>query len=100
MYFSKSWVFFRRIKIMADNEVVYEKETARPVHDNSGGDVWETADYVATDNDIEALRKISSAKKVTVRFAGRDHYDDHQMSAAELADLKKILSTYDSLKVL
>lgn len=100
MYYSKSWLFFTRIKIMADNEVVYEKETSRPVHDNRGGYVWETADFVAKDDDIEALRKIASSKKVTVRFAGRDHYDDHQMSVAELVSLKKILGTLDALKVL
>lgn len=100
VYYSESWVFFKRIKVMADDEVVYEKETPSPVHDNSGGKVWETADYSAEEKDIAALRKIASSKKVTVRFSGRDHYDDHQMSATELANLRKILGAYDALQSL
>ena len=100
MYYSEDWIFFKRIKVMADDDVVYEKETPSPVHENHGGFIWETADYLAKDDDVVALRKIASAKKVTVRFSGREHYDDHQMTSKEIANLRKVLTAYDALDAL
>ena len=44
------------------------------------------------------LEKISGAKSVTVRFAGRDRIRDHKMTSAEKTGLKSVLAAYSELK--
>jgi len=100
VYYGDSWVFYDAVKIMADDEIVYEKAFNRRdiSRDNEGGSVWEVADYLATPSDQAALGKISGAKSVTVRFAGRDRTRDHLMTAAERSGLKSVLAAYAELK--
>jgi hypothetical protein len=100
VYYGDNWVFYDAVKIMADDEIVYEKAFNRRdvTRDNEGGSVWEVADYVATPTDQAALAKISAAKSVTVRFAGRDRTRDHLMTAAEKTGLKSVLTAYAELK--
>lgn len=98
-YFGRDWVFYDVIKVMADDVVVYERSfDHNDVHrDNSGGSVWETADYVAHDSDMDALKKIANAKSATIRFSGREHRDDHEISSAERKNLLEAISTYEKL---
>jgi hypothetical protein len=100
VYYGDRWVFYDAVKIMADDEVIYEKSFRRTdiTRDNAAGDVWEVADYLADANDLRALERISSAKSVTVRFAGRDRVRDHKMTAAEKTGLKSVLAAYTELK--
>lgn len=97
MYYGREWVFFDRIKVMADDEIVYEQEIANPVHDNGSDRVWETADYAVRQADLPAIRRIAAAKHVTIRFAGRERREDHDMTAAEIANLREIVTAFDAM---
>lgn len=101
-YSGDDWVFYERIKVMADDQVVYEKEFPYRdvVRDNSSGTVWETVDYAASPADIAALAKISEAKSATVRFSGRERRRDHTLSNGDLERLKSSLKAYKELSPL
>lgn len=99
IYMGESWVFYDKIKVMADDQVVYEKEFRRSdiQRDNSGGTVWETADYVATAVDLVAIERIAAAKAATIRFAGRERREDHDLTKGELDRLRATLKAYKEL---
>lgn len=102
-YYGDEWVFFDAIKVMADDEVVYEKHLDRYrdiATDNSGGNVWEIADYVAEDSDIAAFRKIASASKVTIRFSGREKREDFDLSKREIENIGNALTAFNKLSAL
>lgn len=98
-YYGENWVFFDSVKIMADDVVIYERSLNRSdiSRDNSGGSVWETADYYAKDVDIAALKKIASAKSATILFSGRERRDDHAISAKERRAVQDVITAYEKL---
>ena len=100
VYYGDDWVFFDQIKVMADDVVVYEKTLSRSdvARNNSGGSVWETADYLAQPEDEQALRKIANAKSATIRFSSRERQHDHAITAKQLGDLRKVLAARDAMK--
>jgi hypothetical protein len=101
IYYGDNWVFFDKIKVMANDEIVYEKTFPRSAvaRDNAAGSVWETADYIAEKYDLVALRKIASSSSATIRFDGRDRQHDHKITSRESASMKVVLDAYDKLKL-
>lgn len=99
-YHGEDWIFFNHIKVMADNDIVYDKQFSfgDVKRDNNSAGVYESADYAARDDDIAAMRKIATAKSVTVRLSGREHRQDFDMSPEDQARIAKSLSTYDALQ--
>jgi hypothetical protein len=100
-YHGDSWIFFNRIKVMADNDIVYEKQfdSLKMKHDNNSAGVYEDVDFAADDGDIGALRKIANAKSVTVRLDG-DKQQDFDMTAADRLRIQAALNAYDALRPL
>ena len=98
-YYGDNWVFYDTLKVMADDEIVYERtfKHGEVQHDNSSGSVWETADYVAREPDLVALKKIANAKSATIRFSGRERRDDHELTAKERKRLQEVIATYEQL---
>lgn len=96
IYLSSDWIFYKKIKVMADDVIILEKqfEHSDVDRDNNGGVVWEVADYTAGLADILALTVISKAKSVTVRFDGDNRRYDHEVTRAEKASLKAVLDAY------
>ncbi|QIX17328.1 hypothetical protein [Burkholderia multivorans] len=101
-YTGSDWIFFQKIKVMADDQIVYEREFpyADMVRTNSYGSVYESTDYAAKDADIEAMRKIAAAKSVTVRLSGRENQRDYEMSKADQQRIAQALKAYDELQPL
>lgn len=101
-YTGDSWIFFQKVKVMADDQIVYTKDFPYESmhHSNSGGYVYESADYAAKDDDIEAMRKIATAKSVTVRLSGKEHQEDFEMSKADQKRIASVLQAYDELQPL
>lgn len=99
VYFGDDWVFVDKVRIMCDDEVIYERSFDHNefVRNNSGGSVWETGDYVAREYEIAALRKILAAKETVVRFEGRERQRDHTVTKQEVKNLRAVLTAYDSL---
>lgn len=100
VYYGGRWIFYDHIKVMADDQIVYEKTYRRQdmTRDNEAGSVWEVADYNAKPDDIVALQAISKAKSVIVRFTGRDRIHDHKMSIGEKSGLAAVLKAYADLQ--
>lgn len=99
-YFGDNWIFYDSIKVMADDEVVYQRAMERRdvTRDNGGGSVWEVGDYLGSEIDISALRTIAASKTATIRFSGSERRHDHNMTKQELKNIQQILSAYDELK--
>jgi hypothetical protein len=99
LYYGDHWIFFTSLKVMADDEIVYEKNfDLNQVHrDNADEDVWEYIDYAAGGSELLALRKIVSSKEATIRFNGDQYRQDHEITRRERDRLKQILSAYESL---
>lgn len=99
-YHGDSWIFFQEVKVMADDQIVYDKMLPyeKMKHDNNSAGVFESADYVANDDDISALRKIAAAKSVTVRLSGNQNRQDFDMSAADQKRIADALKAYDTLR--
>jgi hypothetical protein len=97
VYFGDDWVFYKSIKVMVDDAVIYERDFNDVARDNSGGSVWETADFPADARDLLALHAIAGAKSATIRFSGREHRHDHEITVKERKDIKKVLEAYEQL---
>jgi hypothetical protein len=98
-FYGERWVFFDSVKIMADNAVIYERNFKRNdiTRDNSGGSVWETADYYAENSDLAALKQIAGSKSATIRFAGRERRHDHTITAKERRDIRDAIAAHEEL---
>jgi len=98
-YAGDNWVFFEKIKIMVDDEVIYEKTFPRNAirRDNAAGRVWEIADFDAKINELIVLEKISRAKTAMIRYSGRERLHDHQISSREKAGVAATLKAYKEL---
>ncbi|WP_155638697.1 hypothetical protein [Burkholderia territorii] len=101
-YQGDDWIFFDHLKVMADNEIVYEKDysNSNMRRDAKSSRVYESTDYAAKDDDIAAMRKIAAANSVTVRLSGRDHRQDFEMSTGDRERIALALRTYDALQPL
>jgi hypothetical protein len=98
-YFGSTWVFYDKVKIMADDVVVYDREFehGRVHHNNSGGSVWETADFVAGAPEITALKLVANSKNATIRFAGSERREDHEITDKERKGIRSIVDAYEKL---
>jgi hypothetical protein len=100
-YHGDDWVFYDTIKVMADETVIYEKKFARAevLRNHASGAVWETADYLAREDDLAALKKIAAASRVTIRFSGRERQHDHKVTKQEASNIKKVIDAYEAMVV-
>lgn len=75
-YEGRKWLNMNKVSIMADGEIVLEKElSSQEVKRNvNDGLVNEDATFIASNEDIQALRKITSTSKVLVRYTGDNTY--------------------------
>lgn len=98
-YFGEDWIFFDSVKAMVDDLVIYGRKFQRAdvVRHNSGGSVWETADYVVGDNELGALIAIARGKSSTVRFSGNEWRRDHEVTKNERRDIQRVLEVYAQL---
>lgn len=98
-YTGDSWVFFKKVILLADGKR-FEKtfNYFDIVHDNGGGDVWEYIDDFAGDSEISMLTAISNATETIVRFEGDNYSQDWIMPQKEKDGIKTALAAYTMLK--
>ena len=98
-YFGDDWVFYDSVKVMVDDQIIYEKNFRRSdiATNNSGGSVWEVADFVVDDAELRALTAIASAKSATIRFSGNERRHDHEITKKERRDIQRVLEVYSEL---
>lgn len=98
-YQGSEWIFFKRIKVMADSKIVYEKDFSalRMKHDNNSSGVYESIDYAADESDVGAMRAIANARSVTVRLSGDDKREEFDLTDKDRARIARSLSALDAL---
>lgn len=97
-YTGDDWVFFDNVTIVTDNNRYYETFNYFDVdREYDSGEVWETADILISDSDVEMLRDMANSSKVLVRFSGDSHRHDIEISAKDKQAIKEILDVYDAV---
>lgn len=98
-YAADDWLFVQSVVVKADDETftISEKEYGEFKTDHSGGRIWEWLDRKVNGSELEMLKAISKAKKVIVRFNGRDYYKDKVLSARQLTAVKDVLTAFEAL---
>ena len=101
-YFTKEgWLFMDKVSVLADGELLLEhKFTSTEVdRDNNTWGIDERAHWVASNNDLSALKRIASAKVIIVRLSGAKGYvtvAEKDISRIK-EDFKSVLAIYGTL---
>lgn len=96
-----SWLFIKKISFLLDGEIVLEKdfENFKVDRDAHGGGVTERFDFIVTEEQIAALRKIGQESNLLVRLTGDKGYVS--LNKKEISDLKSeianLLFAYDKI---
>lgn len=95
------WLFMEKVSLMADGEVVLDREmtTAQIDRDNEGYWVHETGNFIATDEELTALEKFVNAEQKAIRITGQKGYLTlpKERTAEFAKDAKDALSMLASL---
>lgn len=102
-FFSKDgWLFMNNISILADGDLVIDQSfiDASVKRENESYGVIESATWLATEQDIAALRKIVRAKTLIIRTTGDKGYIT--MDKGKLSDFRSdmlaVTTAYDKLQ--
>lgn len=87
-YYADSWLFVQSVTIKAD-EQVFDLGKIEFDRDNAAGSIWEWSDSPV--DDMAMLNKILSAKKVIIRYDGRQYYHDFVLSESQKTAMKETL---------
>lgn len=70
------WLFMNKASVMADSTVVIEQALEKVSRDQPGPPGWisESASWIATDQQVEALRKLTGAGTILARITGDKGY--------------------------
>lgn len=96
VYYGTDWVFYKTAVFAIDDETYYKNFEYRDVvRDNARGYVWEVADFVASDEDIELLQKIAASKKTVIRFKGDKNSAQYTVQKKDKELIPLLLHAYD-----
>ncbi|WP_458373041.1 hypothetical protein [Pseudomonas laurylsulfatiphila] len=91
-YFADSWLFVQSVTIKADDRV-FNLDKMDFERDNGSGSIWEWSDSKV--EDMAMLNKIIAAKKVVIRYDGRQYYHDFVLPEAQKNAMKEILLAWN-----
>jgi hypothetical protein len=100
--FGDHWMFMNKMAIMVDGDVILEHDLNQKNCDREvlPGGVQERCDFIATDLEIENLRKIKAESKVLIRISGEKGY--MTLSGRDTSDVKKkiieVLHVYGTIQ--
>ena len=98
-YTYDSWVFFKKIIVVADDQRYTKNFNYGDItRDNGGGLVWEYSDTEVGVDDQVMLWAIANSNETTVRFEGDDYRWDFTVTSGDKAAIRDILTAYDNLK--
>ena len=98
VYYGTDWVFYKTAVFAIDDETYYKNFEYRDVvRDNARGYVWEVADFVATDEDVELLQKIAQSKKTVIRFKGDKNSAQYTVQKKDKELIPLLLHAYDRM---
>lgn len=87
-YYADSWLFVESVTIKAD-EQVFDLGKIDFERDNAAGSIWEWSDSRVSD--MTMLNKVLAAKKVVIRYNGRQYYHDFVLSESQKTAMKETL---------
>lgn len=93
-YYGDDWLFVRSVTIKAD-EKIYELGRLSFERDHSSGSVWEWIDMPVKDHQM--LTALMTAKKVIIRFDGKQYYDDFLVPKEQQAQLREVYDVWKSM---
>lgn len=93
-YTGDSWIFWTDATFVIDGERYYRTFSYYDITRDNDSDVWEYADFTASDSDIDLLTKIANSKETIVRFEGDNKHKDITISAADKTAIKQVLDAY------
>lgn len=99
-YYADDWLFVSQAWAKADGAMLDLPQKSERLfgwdRDNSGGKIWEWSDTdVTSAQDISTVRRLSIAKDATVRFEGRQYYNDRSLSSIQLKALRDVIVAYE-----
>lgn len=98
-YFAEDWLFVNRAwaKVDGTNINLPQKSgTFGWERDNSGGNIWEWSDKDIRDSEMPSIKKFAEGKSVTIRFEGRQYYNDKDITPAQLKAMRDVIAIYES----
>ena len=93
-YQGENWLFFRSVTVKADAQI-FELAELDVERDNSGGVVWEWADFALEDHPM--LEAWLNAERVVVRFNGDKYYHDLVVPRAQLNQLREVYQAWQAM---
>lgn len=87
-YHADSWLFIESVTIKADDKV-FDLGKLDFERDNAAGSIWEWSDTRV--EDMAMLNSILSAKKVVIRYDGRQYYHDFVLPDSQKNAMKESL---------
>ncbi|AZD93052.1 MULTISPECIES: hypothetical protein [Pseudomonas] len=87
-YYADSWLFVKSVTIKADDQV-FNLGNMDFERDNGAGSIWEWSDSRV--KDMAMLNKIIAAKKVVIRYDGRQYYHDFVLPESQKNAMKEIV---------
>jgi hypothetical protein len=91
-YYADSWLFVQSVTIKADDQV-YDLGKMDFERDNAAGSIWEWSDSRV--EDMAMLNKVIAAKKVVIRYDGRQYYQDFVLPETQKNAMKEILLAWN-----
>ena len=98
-YCADDWLFMDEALILVDGEryTVNLRGIKREYISYYAG-LYERADFVADDSEIEMLKKIINSKETIVRLNGDKYYSEFTVSVNDKVAMEQVLTAYDGLK--
>lgn len=94
------WLFIERYTIKADDETFLIDASGFDdvERDNGYSGIWEWYDVPAESRELDIIRAIIAAKRVVIRYEGRQYYHDRVIGGEEKAALRRVLDAYEVLQ--
>lgn len=98
-YVGKSWVFFNKVAIKADDNVfsIDDSDFVNEGSDVQNGGVWERKDAPVTGGTRKAIDAMTTATEVTVRLEGPEYQRDLQIPAEHRIRLLAVMEVHKML---
>jgi uncharacterized membrane-anchored protein YhcB (DUF1043 family) len=90
-YYSGDWLFVQGVTIKADDKI-FTLNGLDFQRDNGGGHIWEWSDTAVSDQAM--LEKIINAKRVVIRFDGRQYYNDFVVPESQKEAMRDIVAAW------